>query len=186
MRSCPAASALPQAARPDLVLVDLRRRPLTAPGCATTPPPLRLSPRVLQAIRRTIGRRPAESGGPLGVDQEGVVVRFRFDDLAYVDGAIYRPDVPSLNRLFRTAWNPRGFRLGGFVHSHPRGLIAPSEGDRIYAARLLEVLPRLERLYLPIVQTSGDGGRFALRAFVAERDPFAGACIRPCNLEIIE
>lgn len=118
-------------------------------------------------VAATVGSLPAEQGGPLGGDRRtGVIGSFVLDATAERGAAIYTPDTERLNRLFKTDWNPAGVSLLGFVHSHPAGSTRPSAGDRRYARDLLEALPTLDRLQLPIVQSAADGP-FALRGFAA-------------------
>jgi hypothetical protein len=137
---------------------------------------------VLRQIRETIGSRPAEQGGPLGTRGNDVTTHFYFDRSARRTGATYSPDRHLLNRLFDTEWNPNGVRLNGFVHSHPPGCAHPSGGDLAYAGRILAAIPDLPYLYLPIVQTEPDTGRFELIPYVAVRKQ---GCIRVERLALI-
>ncbi|MCY3785952.1 MAG: ThiF family adenylyltransferase [bacterium] len=118
----------------------------------------------------SLGGLPAEAGGPLGGDHRtGIVSEFYLDESARRDEHSYSPDVETLNRLFRTQWNPRGLSLLGFAHSHPPGVPVPSTGDRRYARRLLAALPSLDRLQLPIVEQSRVGNHIA-RGFAVVDD----------------
>jgi proteasome lid subunit RPN8/RPN11 len=134
-------------------------------------PVLRLDAAVLEEIRTSIGSMSAEQGGALGGDRRnGVITHFRFDGSARRTGATYSPDYDSLNRMFAEEWNPAGINLLGFVHSHPPGFRRPSEGDLVYAREILKGIPELTGLFLPIVVTEPDGGRFELLPFVAVQD----------------
>lgn len=125
---------------------------------------------VLADIRRTVGCLPAESGGALGgIRVEGVVRQFVFDRTAKRTGVTYSPDHVFLNKLFDEEWNPAGINLLGFVHSHPSGSRRPSLGDLEYAKQILAGIPKLDRLYLPIVMTEPDTGNFELLPFAAKR-----------------
>lgn len=113
---------------------------------------------------------PAETGGMLGGDPEsGLVDHFHFDGMAHRTGSTYAPNCELLNRILREDWNPSGVRLLGFVHSHPQGCRRPSDGDRVYADRILAASPSLDRLLLPIVMNRTDTGRFELLPFEAKR-----------------
>ncbi len=126
---------------------------------------------VLAQIRDTVGRLPAEQGGPLGGSRaDGVVRAFHFDDTAQQSGAAYSPDHERLNRLFAQEWNPAGVNFLGFVHSHPPRLRRLSRGDLEYAERILDAIPELDRLLLPLVQTEPDTGRFELIPYAVVRD----------------
>ena len=168
----------------DLAFLNRSRgAPTSSPSA---PPPMRVSWRVLSRIRAAIGRAPFETGGPLGMDTRNAITAFQFDASAAVSSVTYEPDVARLNRMFRENWNRRGLRLAGFVHSHPPGFLEPSEGDRIYAARLLAALPHLDRFYLPIVRSRADGGGFEFRPFAAIRDPARGARLAACGLIVVD
>jgi proteasome lid subunit RPN8/RPN11 len=93
---------------------------------------------VLRAISRTVGRLPAESGGPFGgYENSRVVTHFHFDQSGRTSGVTYSPDAKRLNRLFKSQWNAQGIRLFGFIHSHPGRMNCPSGGDLAYAERIL-------------------------------------------------
>jgi len=166
--------------------LDYRPAPAARPAPAVGASPMRIGWRVLARIRSKVGTAPFETGGPLGMNEAGDITAFRFDATAQVSAVTYTPDVDRLNRMFRREWNPRGLRLTGFVHSHPPGFLEPSEGDRLYAVKLLAALPNLVAFYLPIVRSKADGGGFQLRPFAAVRDPAVGARIAPCGLIVVD
>jgi proteasome lid subunit RPN8/RPN11 len=149
-------------------------------------PVLRLTREVYNQIAATIGSLPAERGGALGYEEGDDVIRyFKFDEDSRNSGATYSPDHVKLNEMFRSDWNPRGIRLAGFVHSHPSGCMRPSRGDLDYSRRILAAIPDMPHLFLPIVQTEPDTGKFALFAFLVTRH--RGEVIdRPVHLEIID
>lgn len=136
----------------------------------------------LAEIERSIGSRRSEEGGALGGSRKDGVARFfHFDCSARTTGATYSPDHESLNRLFARDWNPQGINLLGFVHSHPPGCRGPSSGDLAYARRILDAIPELERLFLPIVQSVPDSGRFSVYPYAVVRD---GKDVRVEELEL--
>lgn len=125
---------------------------------------------VYRRIEDSIGAWPAEHGGVLGGRRgDGVVREYYYDHSAYRGDGAYSPDAESVNRMLADDWKPRGLVLLGFVHSHPGGLAAPSAGDRDYAARILDALPRLDQLLIPIVFSRPDTGRFELFPYAARR-----------------
>lgn len=135
-----------------------------------TVPVLNLSWKVLTAIIETIGARPAETGGVLGARPGETVEHYRFDKGGGEATVTYTPDHIGLNRFFERAWNPADIRLIGFVHSHPAGSDRPSQGDEVYAERILGALDDLDLLWLPIVHTVPDTGRFRLLPWAALMD----------------
>ena len=155
----------------------------------TTPrvPALTMTREVVEAIRQTVGRRPSETGGALGgTYEDGLVAEYVFDAEARRTGATYSPNSGFLNRLFKRDWNPRGVRLLGFVHSHPRGYRRPSLGDEVYATRILEKIPDMPHLLLPLVMSAGDDGEFEILPFVAFRDGLGGVRVERAELRVVE
>jgi hypothetical protein len=81
-------------------------------------PALVIESGVLQAIQEFIGNYPAERGGMLGRDPDGVIRHFVPDRNALCSATAYDPDVASLNRQIKE-WKSAGITFQGFVHSHP-------------------------------------------------------------------
>lgn len=158
----------------------------SANGATTTDPPFWMTSEVYDRIRGTVGAAKAEQGGPLGGNlSTGLVSEFLHDVGGTCDASSYSPDVATLNGVFRHDWGPRDVSLLGFVHSHPRGSPRPSMGDAGYAAQLLDALPGLDRLLLPIVDSCADGLDFACRGFVADRAPTAVSALRRASCVVL-
>lgn len=133
--------------------------------------PLQISRVVLDGIQRTVGALAPETGGMLGGDPDaGIVTHFQFDHEAVRTRATYSPNYELLNHILSEEWNPAGIRLMGFVHSHPKGVRRPSGGDEVYARRILDAIPEMDRLLLPIVMAKADNGHFELLPFAARRE----------------
>lgn len=131
-------------------------------------PTLEISLEVLGEILKTIGSLHAEQGGALGgLETSDEVNHFHFDNTSNQSSVTYSPDHRFLNRLFKKEWNPKGIRLRGFVHSHPGRGSSPSHGDEIYAKNILQAIPDLEILWLPIVNTVPDTGEFFFTPWAA-------------------
>ncbi|MDR1293728.1 MAG: Mov34/MPN/PAD-1 family protein, partial [Bifidobacteriaceae bacterium] len=89
-----------------------------------------------ETIARTIGRRPAETGGVLGGSRAlGLITHVHLDRRAQVSAVTYSPDIAAVNGLLRDHWDPAGIDFMGMVHSHPGDYGHPSWGDEIYAER---------------------------------------------------
>ena len=139
---------------------------------------------IARAIYKDIGRFRAERGAMLGGDPEtGKITHYHYDDTGTRSSVAYSPDVMRLNRVLEEKWNPKGIRLVGFVHSHPRGIHRPSEGDRQYATNILKAIPDLPWLYLPIVQTEPDCGKFTMGSYIVQRSGKGRVHIEPCKHE---
>ena len=120
-----------------------------------------------------------------GEIDSGTVTHFVFDKSANRSSATYSPDHRVVNKVLKQNWNPSDVRLLGFVHSHPLGNRKPSHGDEIYAERILDHNEEQEFLWLPIVMSEADNGKFELLPFVAERAE-DGVSIMSANLEIVD
>ena len=129
---------------------------------------MRITASVLDEIRTHIGQYHAEKGAMLGSDSKGVICHVEVDHGARTGSAEYSPDHVHLNKVIKE-WKSEGISLVGFVHSHPPGFRHPSHGDLEYSARILEHFEDLDSLWLPIVQTIPDTGRFELLPFASVR-----------------
>lgn len=136
----------------------------------SAPTELGITVDVLARIRSSIGSRPAESGGVLGIAGDGDIVgHFHFDAFSENTPGSYSPNSDELNHLFRTHWNPAGVRLVGIVHSHPSWIPSPTRGDEMYAKRILDAIPDMGHLFLPIVIPAVGQNEFRLLPFIAVR-----------------
>ena len=123
---------------------------------------------VVEAIKNSIGRHPAERGGMLGTNtHDNRITHFEPDTLARCTPGAYDPDLPSMNAVI-SQWKKQKIRFCGFVHSHPAGVRQLSAPDEWYSGELLTAFPKLERLFLPIVMTIPDTGRFEILPFIVE------------------
>jgi proteasome lid subunit RPN8/RPN11 len=123
---------------------------------------------VFRKILNTVGTLPVEQGGLLGSSDKGQTIsHYHFDECAAVTASEYSPNVDVLNRYVLPDWKARGIEAVGFVHSHPRGVTRPSNGDETYAAAILTSNDR-DWLALPIVQSAADGP-FEIFGYYAER-----------------
>jgi len=145
---------------------------------------LRIHAAVINDILNTIGKQRAETGGPLG-GKDDVVSHFHFDRNSRRTAVTYSPNIDEVNRMFKAEWNPGGIRLRGFVHSHPGGMATPSSGDCVYAREILRAIPDLPFLWLPIVSTIPETGRFALTPWLAVMDG-SQCVVKRADLEVIQ
>lgn len=138
---------------------------------AKRPNKMSLTPHVYRDIRETIGRLTAEHGGILGGKRNtGEVTHFHFDVTGDRNSSTYAPDINRLNLLLEKKWNPAGIDLIGFVHSHPPGFRRPSNGDEVYACRILGANTEMQYLFLPIIFSEADADKFELVPYLAVRD----------------
>jgi hypothetical protein len=127
-------------------------------------------------IVRTVGSRPAESGGILlGSREDYIVQKFVFDPHGSMSHAAYDPDVNFLNKIVKKEWNENKLAFLGFVHSHPRGLSRLSgdyggnTGDLGYMRGIFRAMPTLEKLLVPILFSPADSGELNFFPYMALR-----------------
>jgi proteasome lid subunit RPN8/RPN11 len=147
---------------------------------------MRMTASVYREIRTEIGQHRAERGAMLGSNADGVICRIEVDHGARTGSAEYSPDHVHLNKVIKQ-WKAEGIRFVGFVHSHP-GLREPSHADIEYSERILEHFEELELLWLPIVQTIPNVGKFELRPFASVRqmNQGEGAHVEAARLSILD
>ena len=96
------------------------------------------SPKAFNQIKKTIGSRPAESGGALFGKPEELrsaipyIREFVFDNNANTTRATYTINTKHLNPIIHQLWEQRELELQGLVHSHPYGCHRPSGPDVSY------------------------------------------------------
>lgn len=138
----------------------------------------------LRVLIEEIGSKPAESGAMLcRREGDNQVHRAHFDHTSRNTGGTYSPDTATLNRMLLSI-NADGERLGGFAHSHPRGITHPSSGDEVYAARILAAIEDMPFMWMPIVQTVPDTGVFALHAYAALRAGAGRVRVVACPVQV--
>ena len=102
----------------------------------------------------------------LGRDQDGVIRHFAPDPTARCNGAAYDPDLAAMNKQIKT-WKRQGVEFCGFAHSHPPNVKRPSAHDVWYAGEILPCFKKLDLLWLPIVMTEPDTGKFEIFPYAA-------------------
>ncbi|MFP8778087.1 ThiF family adenylyltransferase [Hydrogenophaga sp. RWCD_12] len=127
-----------------------------------------ISTEAYEAIKSTLGVFPAETGGLLlGDPKTGLITDFLFDADARTSGAIYYPTVEFLNREI-PRYEAQGKHPLGIAHSHPAGIIRPS-GPDMSAAYSNITSPHNQHLktwHMPIIQSTGDVGRFEFYPYI--------------------
>lgn len=146
-------------------------------------PTIRIPSDVYSDIERIIGQQPAETGGMLiGTWKEPFnILHFHYDPSGSTGSAMYDPDFRALNHALKTMYEPKGWDMVGFVHSHPLGIRRPSGdwggniGDMAYAAANLKANPGLPAFLMPIAMTIPNSGSFELIPFVVFADRISEA-----------
>lgn len=133
------------------------------------------SPKAFDQIRKTIGSRPAESGGALfGVLEDlqspiPYIREFVFDRGTDASRATYTINVDHVNKHSHLMWDEFGLDYYGQIHSHPYGFKHLSGPDMRY---FHEMHTYMERPYLitPVVFTQPDGGEFQMFCYLVGPD----------------
>ena len=133
-------------------------------------------PEAHEKIRKTVGTRPAETGGILlGSRYDFIIQKFVFDKSGSCTPGGYDPDVDFLNRIVKKEWKKNRLALIGFVHSHPRGVSRLSGdwgngfGDIGYLKKIFEFIPALDKFLVPIIYSTADGRNFEIFPYIARR-----------------
>ena len=108
---------------------------------------------VYENIRNTIGRRKPEQGGILGSSDGKHIDHYYFDASAKRTEGSYTMNIKELNKVIHE-WNDDDIRLIGVIHSHPRGVTRPSQGDMVTAKHIIETIDVGGKFFTPIVQVS--------------------------------
>ena len=121
------------------------------------------SPKAFEQIKKTIGSRPAESGGALFGKPENLksaipyISDFVFDDGASATRVTYTINTKFLNPVIHDMWDNHALELHGIIHSHPGGCSRPSGPDMEYFHNMHTYMER-PFLITPIIFTEPDGG----------------------------
>lgn len=146
---------------------------------------LELTPSTISQIYQYLGQHPAERGGILGCDANGIICHFHADITADCTSSEYTPDVDRLNEVIQQ-WRRQNIQFRGFVHSHPFGCRELSSADKDYARAILREFRSLPYLALPLVMTSPDSDKFELIPYIAELDNSDGIWIQEAGIAISE
>ena len=133
-----------------------------------------LSPEAVSMIMHTIGCMQPEQLAMLGADQNtGVITEVHHDRNARRAAGECTPDNEVLQRTIDGDWAQRNIRFAGIVHSHPGKYSLPSEGDRIYAERILHAMPQTlaGMFFMPIVNVDRPMHAAVINPYVAVLDP---------------
>lgn len=121
------------------------------------------SPEAINGIIKTVGSRPAESGGaqfgrPLDLRSPyPYITKFFYDPGKNATRATYTIDEKRVNRAIHDEWETNGLEYIGQLHSHPYGCRFPSVPDMDYFHEMHTYMDR-PFLITPIVFTNPDGG----------------------------
>ena len=105
--------------------------------------------KIYQEIVETIGKSSLEAGGIIG-RKDNIICSFHFDKNGLCSESEYKPNVSEMNKIIKE-WYSWGVEFAGIVHSHPNSYNRPSFNDGLYAKRLMDTNPSMERVLFPIV-----------------------------------
>ena len=78
-----------------------------------------------------------ESGGIIGIDKNGLICEFQYDNPISYNCFEYRPNTEFLNKIINYDWSEKEISFAGFVHSHPHNSII-SDADIKYAQKIMK------------------------------------------------
>jgi len=166
--------------------VRSRRPPKPAPTIEFVEK-FRITQTAFDAIKETLGRYPAETGGLLlGNPETGLITRFLFDQDARASSVIYYPTVEWLNEQI-PIYEAQGEFALGIAHSHPTGLREPSIPDLSAAYNNItsEHNGHIRTWHLPIIQSIADGKDFEFHPFIVSCSPSGEPVLHTPSLEIV-
>ena len=145
---------------------------------------------VFNQIKYTVGKEHAETGGILGMTEDGNVIdHFFFDSIP--EGATpgtYSPNCAAINTCLMNRWTPENIIYMGAIHSHPIGYTVPSFPDKEYAKRLLDNNKNFDKakpyFYIPIVESSADARTFKIYSYIAYYKSNEVFTVEPIDLYI--
>ena len=106
---------------------------------------------VLKSMREVLCKYPAECGGVIACNPDGIIVDFYFDHEAGTGNMFYSPSVSAINEVVNNKWHSGGLRFAGVAHSHPeKSKLYPSNSDLRAAERILLNNEGLEEILLLI------------------------------------
>ena len=151
--------------------------------------PVTILSSVLDEIVESIAALPPESGGLLGGNRDTQCIsRYLFDGSAGTSGATYSPNTDVINKTLDDWDDNGGDKIIGFIHTHPGGYAQPSPGDQAYAARILEAIPAMPRIFLPIAVFRGSPKSnerdFVIKPFVAFVNGDGKVKVEPVSLNV--
>lgn len=144
---------------------------------------------VQEEIERTVGSRPAETGGLLGM-RDGVVCAYYFDESADCTDRAYRPDTTACEHVANAQWQPAGIYVCGFVHSHASDM-RPSRSDVQYAQALYDAICLTDAavargFYLLIASATHHGVAFSLHPYQGLYRPNGEFVVLPVDMEAVD
>lgn len=145
---------------------------------------VRMTSRVLRKILAAIGTREPEQGGVLGISKCGVISHFYYDSTADKTSVTYSPDIMGIRPVL-SQWDMEDIRFCGMIHSHPGTTGVPSQGDRIYAERILKAMPRTLKgvMHMPIVTVDLRSETATIRWYLARMT--ANGSVRITNADLV-
>lgn len=92
-------------------------------------------------------------GGIIGIDKNGLICEFQYDNSVSYNCFEYRPNTEFLNKIINYDWSEREISFAGFVHSHPHNSII-SDADIKYAQKIMKA-NEMKNILMGILDLSG-------------------------------
>ena len=108
---------------------------------------------VLSEIFQKIKCYNYETGGIIGINENGIISSFQFDETPSSNPFEYCPNVDFLNQVINEKWAKENIEFIGFVHSHLNNSEI-SQQDIKYARQILANNKYLDFILLGIVDLS--------------------------------
>ncbi len=105
---------------------------------------------ILDKIFLSIKQYNYETGGIIGVNKEGVIFAFQFDETQSLNPFDYCPNVDFLNQVINEKWTKQNIEFVGFVHSHLHNDTLSMQ-DIIYARDILKENSCLANILIGVI-----------------------------------
>lgn len=122
---------------------------------------------VLQDILKCADTKPPESGGIIGINNNGIVCDYYHDFGIKTDRMCrYAPNTVVLNQVI-ASWKEMMIRIGGLYHTHYFGVSTLSKNDMNYISKILMSMPsNVNFLYFPLVVVP----QYEMVPYIAKRE----------------
>ncbi|MBQ8764963.1 MAG: hypothetical protein IJZ12_03480 [Clostridia bacterium] len=91
-----------------------------------------------------------ETGGIMGVDKNGVISAFQYDETQSLNPFEYCPNVKFLNQVISEKWANQNIEFVGFMHSHLNNTVLSLQ-DVIYARDILKQNRCLKNIVIGVI-----------------------------------
>lgn len=114
---------------------------------------MKMNEDVFNEICTTLKKYRYETGGIIGIDENGIISVFQFDNIQNPKMYEYYPNTVFLNKIINSEWKEKNIKFAGFVHSHLHNCkISPNDIE--YARLIIKSNICIENILIGILDLS--------------------------------